>query len=438
MARVCSQCGFDAVEEGKPCGLCGEITLTGTTPFEQLATEVRPHTPGRSVAVPDYANGFLYADRYRIDDFLGRGGMGSVYRVSDTANGGTFALKILHSSSGSDEAGGTERFKREINILARLQHDAIPQIHHYGVRDGEMYFVCDFIDGRNLRVEARERGAYPPAEAAAIIARIADALDAAHRHGIVHRDVKPHNVMVSLNGTIYLLDFGVARGAGLDMKTITATGMIVGTPEYMSPEQFMGIRVDRRSDIYSLGVVLFELLTGKLPFTADTPIAIAMKHQTDTAPAPRSLRPEIPAWLDRVVTRCMSKRPEQRFLTASDLASELRRERTGSRREDHLPNGDSIVLDDSESEEWALVLGTKREKREWEPGMAFRFQDRYYRLDQTVAEPNGRGWVYRFSDWPEEEIFRGVVDYEQNAAQEASSEAGKLSTRLKGFFSREK
>jgi len=438
VAKVCSQCGFDAAEEGKPCGLCGEITLTGATPFEQLATEIMPYTPGRSAPVPDYANGFLYANRYRIEDFLGRGGMGSVYRVTDTAAGGTFALKILHAASGSDEADGTERFKREINILARLKHDAIPQIHHYGVREGEMYFVCDYIDGRNLRVEVRERGAYPPAEAAAIIARIADALDTAHRHGIVHRDVKPHNVMVSLDGTIYLLDFGVARGSGLDMKTITATGMIVGTPEYMSPEQFMGIRVDRRSDIYSLGVVLFELLTGRLPFTADTPIAMAMKHQTDVPPTPRSLRPEIPSWLDRIVTRCLSKQPEQRFLSASDLASELRRVRTGSRRAEQLPNGDSIVLDDSESEEWALVLGTKREKRDWAPGMALRFQDRYYRLDQTVAEPAAKGWLYRFSEWPEEEIFRGVVDYEQTAAQEATSEAGKLSTRIKGLFNRGK
>lgn len=171
------------------------------------------------------------------------------------------------------------------------------------------------------------------------------------------RDVKPNNVMIGRDGSVRLLDFGLARGAGIDIATLTRTGTVLGTPGYMSPEQFDAHGVDERSDIYSLGVVLFEVLTGRLPFVGQTPIAVALAHKAEPPPLPRSLRPSVPAWLERVVLRCLEKDPVRRFATAGELAEELRRPREGASKQVRtLPGGDGVVLDRGETTDWALVL----------------------------------------------------------------------------------
>jgi serine/threonine protein kinase len=299
--------------------------------------------------------------------------------------------------------------------------------------DDRLYFVGELIDGHNLRYVLRQRGVLRPEEVAQIGAAVADALGAAHALGIVHRDVKPHNIMMTTDGAPKLLDFGIARGIGIDMnQSITASGMMVGTPEYMSPEQFEGKRVDGKSDIYSLGVVLYELLTGAPPFAGDTPVTLGMKHRSDLPPAIRSVRPSVPAWLERVVLRCLEKEPTNRFITAAELADELLKPRRGERKVQTLPTGDQIVEDDSESERWALVISSADERKNWAHAMALRFGDRYYRLDE-IANLRGR-WFYRFSNWPSEQIFRKVIDYEEDAAARlahASSLGGKLKKWLR-------
>ena len=186
----------------------------------------------------------------------------------------------------------------------------------------------------------------------------------------------------------------------------------------MSPEQFDAHGVDERSDVYSLGVVLFEVLTGRLPFTGQTPIAVALAHKTETPPLPRSLRPGVPAWLERVVLRCMEKDPARRFPSASALAAELRRPRDGAQKHSRaLPSGDSVLLDPGETTDWALVLTSAHEKTGWAEGMTLRFEDRYYRLAGAQAPPSaGAPWTYRFVASPEGEIFRRLVDYEQDLA----------------------
>jgi serine/threonine protein kinase len=301
-------------------------------------------------------------------------------------------------------------------VLSRIQHPAVPRIHDSGVAAGELFFVTDLVDGVDLRSEMRRRGPWPIAEAASLAATIADALAAAHGLGIVHRDVKPSNVMLARDGSVKLLDFGLARGGGVDMTTLTRTGAIVGTPSYMSPEQFDAHGVDERSDVYSLGVVLYELLTGRLPFGGTTPVAVALQHKSEPVRAPRNLRPDLPVWLDHIVLRCLEKDPRRRFLRAVDLAAELRRARPGGAlRSRPLPTGDVVIEDAAEATDWALSLLSQREKTGWSPGMALRFSDRYYRLARVEPpRPASGRWTYRFATWPEGEVFRRLVDYEND------------------------
>ncbi len=431
---ICEKCGFDGLEEGKACAVCGGVTASRPSPLADLSTEKysTPDISPRSgrVSLPDYSEGYLYAGRYEIESFLGRGGMGSVYRVRDTESDAKLALKVLHAAA--DDPGGSERFRREIGVLAKIHHPSIPAIAGSGLLNDEMYFVAEFVDGHNLRRIVREHGPFAPDEAARVCAAVADGLDAAHCHGVIHRDVKPHNVMIATDGSVRLLDFGVARGVGIDMKTITATGMVVGTPEYMSPEQFEGHRVDGRSDIYSLGVVLFELLTGRRPFQADTPMALALAHTREPAPPPRSIRSDVPAWLNRVVLKCLEKNPADRFASAADLATELRRDRSRGQMR-RLAGGDYLL--DDELGGWALVIASTRGGTDRAPPMTLLFEERPYRLERAeLDEGPPKRWLYRFGFWPGTEAYRRVVDYAQFVADETLREKNTISSKLKKWL----
>ena len=411
---ACLECGFELVEEGKSCAVCGASTQSGTVNFEQAPTVAHDHpTPPRRRFRGGLDAGEVFAERYEILASLGRGGMGAVYRVRDMQTERHVALKVLHATAEDDNAA--VRFRREIEILSRFEHPGIVKIFDFGVVDERMYFTAELIDGEDLRTILRQRGVFAPNDVARIGARIAEALGAAHRIGIVHRDVKPHNVMIRRDGRVTLLDFGVARGAGIDMNTVTATGVIVGTPEYMPPEQFAGFRVDARSDVYSLGIVLYELLCGAVPFRADTPVGLGMLHQ-GAFPAPiRTQRQNVPAWLERIVFKCLEKDPGARFMDGAEVAIELEKPRTGERRTRTLATGAQVIEDDSESEAWALTLVTADERKNWTVDMALQFDGRFYRLADVRS--TGAKWFYRFQWWPDEQILRKVIDYEQDAAE---------------------
>jgi len=422
--RICEFCGFDNAPEGdEACPLCGEAPTPPPVQDEVPTLSVDTEEGGRrSAAAPGtrYPVGHCFAGRYRIDAFLGSGGMGRVYKVFDLKEERVLALKtLLPWVMESPEA--VERFRREVTMLGRIEHPAVPRVFGWGQHLGEYFFAAEFVDGKDLHELTRERGRWPVDEAAQCVATVAEALHAAHEQGIVHRDVKPHNIMIATDGSVHLVDFGVARGVGLDLKTITASGMVVGTPEYMAPEQLDSHRVDRRSDIYSLGVVLFELAIGRPPFEGETPMSVAWLHRTEPPPLPRSLRPDLPAWLERVVLKCLEKDPVRRFATAAALAAELRRERPGRPTRRALPSGDLVLEDESETTDWALVLASREEKLRWALGMALRFADRHYRLEE-ICPPLSRSdrWVYRFSQWNPDEVFRRLVDYERDCEEEAS------------------
>jgi eukaryotic-like serine/threonine-protein kinase len=259
--------------------------------------------------------------RYLILRKLGSGGMADVYLAEDEDLGRQVALKLLNERHANDEQF-VERFKREAKSAAGLNHPSIVSIFDRGQAENTYYIAMEFLDGRTLKELLIRNGPTPIPIAVDYARQILSALSFAHRHGIVHRDIKPHNVVVGRDGRLKVTDFGIARSGTSQM---TEAGSIVGTAQYLSPEQARGAPVDPRSDLYSLGIVLYELLTGEVPFTGDTPVEIAMKHLSAVPEPPSALRPEVPHELDAVVMRALAKDPDQRYNSAEEMDADLAR-----------------------------------------------------------------------------------------------------------------
>ena len=259
--------------------------------------------------------------RYVIKRKLGSGGMADVYLAEDQELGRRVALKLLDDRHASDEQF-VERFRREAQSAAGLNHPNIVSIFDRGRAEGTYYIAMEYLDGRTLKELLVRNGPTPIPIAIDYARQILGALAFAHRNGIVHRDIKPHNIVVGGDGRLKVTDFGIARSGASQM---TEAGSIVGTAQYLSPEQARGAPVDPRSDLYSLGIVLYEMLTGKVPFTGDTPVEIAMKHLSQIPEPPSTLRAEVPHDLDAVVMRALAKDPEQRYGSAEEMDADLAR-----------------------------------------------------------------------------------------------------------------
>ncbi len=279
------------------------------------------------MAVSDSLIDTLFDGRYRIQRKLGAGGMADVYLAEDQELGRRVAIKILNSRHGNDDQF-IERFRREAKNAAALNHPNIVSIYDRGEAEDTYYIAMEFLDGRTLKELIVGRGAAPINVAIEYARQILSALRFAHRHGIVHRDIKPHNVLVDGEGRVKVTDFGIARAGTSQM---TEAGSIVGTAQYLSPEQARGGEVDPRSDLYSLGIVLYELLTGKTPFDGETPVEIAMKHLSTAPQPPSKLRPDIPPELDMVVLRALAKNPDDRYQSADQMEADLERVARGAR-----------------------------------------------------------------------------------------------------------
>src|SRR5881227_1267030 len=273
------------------------------------------------MAVSDTLINTLFHGRYRILRKLGTGGMANVYLAEDQELGRRVAIKILNERHAGDEQF-IERFRREAKNAAGLSHPNIVSIYDRGEAEGTYYIAMEYLDGRSLKELIISRGSAPVRTAIEYARQILGAIGFAHRHGIVHRDIKPHNVLIGPEGRLKVTDFGIARSGASQM---TEVGSIIGTAQYLSPEQARGSPVDQTSDLYSVGVVLYEMLTGQVPFTGDTPLEIAMKHLSSVPEPPSAHRAEIPRDLDLIVLRALAKNPDERYQTADEFDADLAR-----------------------------------------------------------------------------------------------------------------
>lgn len=334
MAVTCPKCHFDNPETLKFCGECG-------TPLPS-SKDIRPEvTETFQMPIKELTTGSTFAGRYQIIEELGKGGMGKVYRVLDKKLKEEVALKLIKPEIASDKET-IERFSNELKLARKIGHRNVGKVYEL-MEDGETHFITmEYVAGEDLKSFILRSRQLTIGTAVAIAKQVCEGLAEAHRLGVVHRDLKPGNIMIDKEGNARIMDFGIARL--IEAKGITGQGIIIGTPVYMSPEQVEGKGVDQRADIYSLGVILYEMVTGRVPFEGETALSIALMHKTEAPPDPRIINPQLPVDLSRVILRCLEKEKEQRYQNAVELLSELNRiEERISTRERILPTRKGVT-----------------------------------------------------------------------------------------------
>lgn len=331
-------------------------------------------------------NGTFLAQRYRLEEKIGAGGMAEVYKGVDTLLGRPVAVKILRPQYASD-AEFVRRFRREARAAASLTHPNVVNVYDVGSEGETHYIVMEYVEGITLKELIRKAAPLPPATSALIASQVAEALRHAHQRGLVHRDIKPHNILITTDGRVKVTDFGIARAAA--SATMTETGIVLGSVHYFSPEQARGEPATAVSDIYSLGVVLFEMLTGHLPFTGESPVAIALQHIQQEPPSVRYWNRHVSRRLEQVVERCLQKDPARRYQDAGELRDDLELLAAGAeppiallRRDDE--EGDTLRQDDDDKQ--AEAEATRR----FNPGEELADRDGGYNegeVQETLEAP---------------------------------------------------
>ena len=310
----CPKCQFENPVESGFCSKCGTSIKSLSadfpgSPTETLQTPVKELTPGST-----------FAARYQIIEELGKGGMGKVYKVFDTKIKEKIALKLIKPEITADKET-IERFRNELRLARKIRHKKVCQMFDLGEAGETHYLTMEYVPGEDLKNMIRMSRTMSVGAAVNIARQISEGLAEAHRLGVVHRDLKPGNIMIDREGDVRIMDFGVART--LREKGVTGAGMIVGTPEYMSPEQVEGQEVDEQSDIYSLGIILYEMVTGRRPFEGNTALSVALKQKTETPRNPRELNARIPEALNRLILKCLEKDKRKRYAAAEEILAEL-------------------------------------------------------------------------------------------------------------------
>jgi eukaryotic-like serine/threonine-protein kinase len=313
MAVRCPKCHFDNPSDTRFCGNCA-------TPLHAQEETAVSLTETMQTPVKELTTGSTFAGRYQIIEELGKGGMGRVYKAFDTEIKEKIALKLLKPEIGVDEEM-IERFRNELKLARKISQRNVCRMHDLNREEGAYYITMEYVLGEDLKRLIRKVRQMPAGRTIAIARQVGEGLAEAHNLGIVHRDLKPQNIMVDEAGNAKIMDFGIARS--LQVKGITGAGVMIGTPEYMSPEQVEGKEVDQRSDIYSLGIILYEMVTGRVPFEGDTPFTIGMKHKSEIPKGPKELNAQIPDDLSRLILRCLEKDREKRYQTAAEIIADL-------------------------------------------------------------------------------------------------------------------
>src|SRR5579859_4241769 len=323
----CPKCATENGIHASRCGKC-DTPLPGTDSPETLndstkawSAAVTPQTAGKMAGSRgDIETGTVLANRYEILALLGQGGMGAVYKAHDKELERTVALKLIRADLASNPEI-LRRFKQELILARQVTHKNVIRIFDLGQSEGIKFISMDFVEGQDLRVLLLERGKFPAEQAARLMLQICRALEAAHAEGVIHRDLKPQNIMVTPDGRVYVMDFGIARSAYL--PGMTQTGALIGTPEYMSPEQARGEKLTERSDLFSLGVIFYELLTAKSPYPSDAALGTLWKRLQEKPKSPTEVDASVPKALSDMVMSALEIEPEKRMASAREMARQL-------------------------------------------------------------------------------------------------------------------
>jgi len=309
----CPKCQTNNPDTQKFCGECA-------TPLTSSEEAHPPVTKTIEAPREELTTGSKFAGRYQIIEELGKGGMGKVYKANDIDIKEKVAIKLIRPEISTDNRT-IERFQNELKFARKIRHKNVCQMYDLNREEGTYYITMEYVSGEDLKSFIRRSRQLAIGTAITIAKQICDGLSEAHKLEVVHRDLKPNNIMIDREGNVRIMDFGIARS--LKGKGITGAGVIIGTPEYMSPEQVEGKEVDQRTDIYSLGIVLYEMVTGRVPFEGDTPFTIGVKHKSEVPRDPKELNAQIPEDLSCVILRCLEKNKEQRYQSAGEVRSEL-------------------------------------------------------------------------------------------------------------------